>query len=386
MDVTNQGVVPPRAPDKALRVAIVHYWFVGMRGGEKVVEALLDIFPQADIYCHVFDRSAVSKKIADRFKGITFINRLPWARKKYQSYLPLMPMALEGLDLRDYDLVISSESGPAKGIIVAPEATHVCYCHSPMRYVWDMYHDYRETAGLLTRWLMPPVMHYLRIWDVTTAARVDHFICNSRYVASRVRRYYHRESSVVHPPVAVEDFAISEEIGDYYLFVGQLVDYKRADLAVAAFNENGRPLKVVGDGMQMKRLKSLARPNVELVGKVDPATLKDLYSHAKALIFPGIEDFGIVPLEAMASGRPVIAFARGGALETVVEGKTGVLFYEQTPRALNEAVARFERFPDSFDPVSLREHARLFDHACFRRHMTELIGRISEDGKVESAR
>lgn len=365
-----------------MKVAIVHYWFVGMRGGEKVVEALLRLFPDADIYCHVYDPAAISPLIGKRIRGATFINRLPFAKTRYQAYLPLMPLALEQLDLRGYDLVISSESGPAKGVIVDPDALHLCYCHSPMRYVWDMYHDYRATAGWLARLLMPLAMHYLRIWDVTSAARVSHFICNSHYVAARVRQYYRRSASVIHPPVAVDEFEPAADIGDYYLFVGQLVDYKRADLAVEAFNANKRPLKVVGDGPQMRRLKASAGANVELLGKVDAEQLKHLYAQCKALIFPGVEDFGIVPLEAMASGRPVIALGRGGALETVVDGETGVIFDQQSVNSLNEAILRFEERESSFCSAALRSHAERFGEARFLQEINRAIAGWAADSEV----
>lgn len=356
-----------------MKVAVVHYWLVGMRGGEKVVEALLDIYPQADVFAHVVDEAAISPKILGRVKACTFIGRMPFAQRFYQSYLPLMPLALEQLDLRGYDLVISSESGPAKGVITDPGALHICYCHSPMRYVWDMYHEYRENAGWLKRLAMPLIMHYLRMWDVSTSHRVTHFVANSRYVSSRIRQYYNRTASIIYPPVAIDRFDVADRKGDYYLVVGELVAYKRADLAVAAFALSGRKLKIVGGGEQHRELSATAPENIEFMGRVGFDELKLLYAQSRALIFPGVEDFGMVPVEAMASGTPVIAFAKGGALETVVEGESGLLFHEQTAQSLNAAVDRFEREGVEFDPIALRAFARRFDEGEFREKWLTLV-------------
>ena len=365
-----------------MKVAIIHFWLVGMRGGEKVVEALLDIYPQADIFAHVVDDVAISTKIRARVKGSTFVGKLPFAKRLYQSYLPLMPLALEQLDLRGYDLVISSESGPAKGVLVDPDALHICYCHSPMRYVWDMYHDYRERAGWFKRLLMPALMHYLRIWDVTSSMRVSHFVANSEYVSRRIRRFYNRSATVIYPPVATDKFELAESKDDYYLLVGELVAYKRADLAIAAFAASGRHLKVVGTGEQYAEISAAGHSNIELLGKVAGPELRVLYSRAKALIFPGIEDFGIVPVEAMASGTPVIAFAKGGALETVRHGVSGILFHEQSPEALNAAIAEFESGQMDFDPAKLREYARQFDESRFRSSVAAFIaGKMADSAQ-----
>lgn len=356
-----------------MKVAIVHYWLVGMRGGEKVVQALLDIYPQADIYTHVFDPEAVSPDIAARVKGTTFISRLPMARKLYQRYLPLMPMALEMLDLRGYDLVISSESGPAKGVLTSPDTRHVCYCHTPMRYLWEMFHDYREQAGVLTRTAMAPLTHYLRLWDQASANRVDAFIANSRNVRARIRKHYRRESEVIHPPVDVERFSPDPggKPGDYYLFLGQLVRYKRCDLAVKACTRLGKRLLVAGKGAELKHLRALAGPTVEFLGHVDDADLPGLYAGCRALLFPGQEDFGIVPVEAMASGRPVIAYGKGGALETVIDGQTGLLFSEQSPDSLMDAMQRSETL--KFDPETLVAHASRFAPGEFKSRFTAFM-------------
>jgi glycosyltransferase involved in cell wall biosynthesis len=352
-----------------MRVAIVHYWLVNMRGGEKVLEALCQLYPQADVFTHVFDPSAMSELIRSRRVTTSFINALPGAKKFYRQYLPLMPLALEQLDLRGYDLIISSESGPSKGVIPPPEALHVCYCHSPMRYLWNMYHDYREESGLLTRTLMPPLAHYIRNWDALSATRVDHFIANSATVANRIERYYRRASDVVHPPVAADAFSIAPrgELSDYYLMVGELAGYKRPDLAVETFNAIGKKLVVIGGGKMLNALRKIAEPNVTLLGPQPLDVLRRHYARCRALIFPGEEDFGIVPLEAMASGRPVIAFRRGGATETVVDGLTGLFFDEQTIQSVSAAITRFEGA--EFSPERIRAHALKFGADRFLREM-----------------
>jgi glycosyltransferase involved in cell wall biosynthesis len=358
-----------------MKVAIIHYWLVNMRGGEKVVEALCEVFPQADIFTHVYDPDAVSPTIRSRKVVTTFINKLPQAKKRYQSYLPLMPLALEQLDLREYDLVISSESGPAKGVLTRPDALHICYCHTPMRYVWDMYHDYLGGAGLLKRLLMLPLIHYLKLWDFASAARVDHFIANSHFVAGRIAKHYRRPAQVIHPPVATSEFIPTPEHDDFYLVMGQLVRYKRVDLAVEAFNRNGRRLVIIGAGEALEELKALAAPNVEVLGRQPFPVIKERLSRCRALIFPGVEDFGIVPLEAMASGKPVIAYKEGGALETVLDGVTGLFFEEQSADALAAAVTRFEAADKQFDAAVIAAHAASFDHEVFKQRMAEFVER-----------
>ncbi|MCJ2082828.1 glycosyltransferase [Methylobacterium sp. J-090] len=356
-----------------MRVAIVHYWFVGMRGGEKVVEALCDLYPQADIFTHIYVPEAVSEKIRAHRVTTSFIASLPRAAQNYKSYLTLMPLALEQLDLRGYDLVISSESGPAKGVIPPAGALHICYCHSPMRYVWNMFHDYRERSGFLTRWLMPPLSHYIRTWDAVSANRVHEFVANSRTVAQRLRSYYRRDSTVIHPPVdtAAFDRVSPEDLGDYHLMVGELVRYKRPELAVEAFNRAGLNLVVIGGGEMLDELRKLAGPTVTILGPQPFASLQHHYARAQALIFPGEEDFGIVPVEAMASGRPVVAFGRGGASETVIDGVTGTFFMEQTVDALLDAVDRCRRMP--FSPEVAMRHAEEYGLARFSREMSKFI-------------
>lgn len=359
-----------------MRVALVHYWIVNWRGGEKVLKAISELFPSADIFAHVVDPSLVHREFPGRKVSTTFIGRLPWSRRYYQTYLPLMPTASEQLDLRGYDLVISSESGPAKGVVVDPGATHICYCHSPMRYVWDLYQEYREQSGWITRTLMAPVLHYVRLWDQVSAQRVDHYVANSNFVARRIDKYYRRKAAVIHPPVAVDDFDGSRLGEDFYLSVGQLVSYKRPDLLVEAFNALEKPLIVIGGGASLlKSLRRRARANVRLLGPQPFDVIRDHYARCRAVVFPGLEDFGMVPVEAMASGKPVICYGRGGVLETVVDGRNGVMFREQTADCLVDAVLRFEAQAEAFDREAIRAHAQQFSEAVFKSRFKAFVER-----------
>lgn len=357
-----------------MKTAIVHYWLVGMRGGERVLEQFCRLYPDADIFTHVLQPELISDEIRRHRIQCTFISKLPFAGRHYRGYLGLMPRALEELDLSGYDLVISSESGPAKGVIVRPTARHICYCHSPMRYIWDHYPLYKRRLRLPARWVFAYVAHRMRQWDVTTAPRVDRFVANSHFVAERIRRYYKREADVVHPPVALARFSINQRpIGDYYLLVGEMVPYKRTDIAVDAFRGLNARLLVVGDGPERKRLERHAPPNVEFVHRVSSEQLCQLYGGCRALIFPAEEDFGIVALEAMACGRPVIAYGAGGAIETVKEPETGLFFEEQTADALRAAVAEFERSESRFDPTIIRRRAELFSEERFREQFSAIV-------------
>jgi len=344
-----------------------------MRGGEKVIESLCRMFPDADIFTHVYNPDAVSPTIRRHAVRTSFISRLPYPRRMYKTYLPLMPLALEQLDLRGYDLVISSESGPAKGIIPAPDAAHLCYCHSPMRYIWNMYHEYYESVGGMKQLAMAPLSHYVRTWDAVSAARVDRYVANSNNVRKRIQRYYRRDADVVFPPISVDDFcpAPREELGDYYLMVGELVRYKRPDLAVEAFNKLRLPLVIIGSGEMLTTIKRMAGPKVTVLEAQPFDVLRHHYARCKALIFPGEEDFGIVPVEAMASGRPVLAYRRGGATETVVEGLSGLFFDTQTVDAIADGVERMSRL--SIDQDAILAHARTFSEETFRLQMSAAI-------------
>ena len=367
------------------RVAIVHYWLVGMRGGEKVLEELVEMFPQAEIFTHVVDRGEISPKLASRRIHETSISRLPFSRRLYNKYIGFMPRALEEIDLSGFELVISSESGPAKGVVVPPGCLHVCYIHTPMRYIWDHYPIYRSRLGFLGRAYFSRVAHYLRTWDVTSAQRVDLFIANSNFVASRVLKYYRREAQVVHPPVNLERFSLAEAPVDRrkYLFVSELVPYKRADLVIDAFRGSARELTVIGDGPELKRLRREAPPNVELVGHTTAEDLVHRYQNAVALVFPGEEDFGIVPLEAMACGTPIIGYGSGGLLDTCVDGKTGMFFYEQSATAIKEAIDGFESSGVEYSAEQISRHANAFSPDAFktgiRKHIETAHRRLHSD-------
>lgn len=353
------------------RVALVHYWLVSMRGGERVLERLLGLYPSADIFTHVYDPAQVSARLRQARIVTTMIDRLPLSRRFYQYYLPLMPMALEELDLSAYDLVISSESGPAKGVITRPDSRHLCYCHSPMRYLWDHYHQYKREANRVTRLVMPPIYHRMRNWDVSAAARVDRFAANSHFIRSRIAKVWRREADVIHPPVETGLFTPSIDTEDYYLWVGQMVPYKRPDLAVDAFNRNGHKLVMVGTGSMIAKLRSRAAPNIRFIERMDFAALRQAYARCRALVMTAEEDFGITPVEAMASGRPVVAYGSGGVLDSVIPGSTGIFFASAEAEALGEGVERMEQFLPHFDPRDAIRQANAFAPEVFDRKIRE---------------
>jgi glycosyltransferase involved in cell wall biosynthesis len=352
-----------------MRCAIVHYWLLNMRGGEKVVEALCRLLPDADVFTLFYDPECVSETIRRHHVQASFLQPF---RKGYRSLLPLMPMALESFDLREYDLVISSESGPAKGVITSSRTRHVCYCHTPMRYLWDMYPAYRNewTHARWKRALMTPLASYLRLWDFASAARVDEFVANSENVQRRIWKTYRRESHVVRPPVNVETFYWRPP-ADYYLIVSELVPYKRVDAAVRAFNQNGRRLRVVGDGPEYKALRRSAAANIEFCGRVRGEDLRELYARCRAFLVPGEEDFGITAVEALASGKPVIALARGGAPEIVPE--FGGLLYDE-PEGLLRAIERWDELEPELDERALLDYAAQFSETEFEGQMKAILG------------
>jgi len=379
-------LVPHRVIDlQKARVAIVHYWFVNRRGGERVVETMAEMFPNADVFAVVADHEQLAPLLKRRSVKTSSLQKIPGSRRWHRHMLPLYPFALEQFDLRGYDLVLSSESGPAKGVLTGSRTCHICYCHSPMRYLWDFYHAYRngKSLGTVSRPIFTVVAHYLRLWDAASAARVDHFVANSQNVAARIRKHYRRESTVIHPPVKVRAGYIADRIEDYYMVAGQLVDYKRFDLAIEACNRLGRRLHIVGEGEQWKTLRKNAGPTIKFCGALSDAELREQYAHCRALLFAGEEDFGIVPVEALSFGRPVIAFGRGGVMETVkgfypdapvpAESSCGVFFREQSTDALVEAMRAFEAAENRFSPFFISQQAERFDEAHFKEKFGQFV-------------
>ena len=374
-----------------MKIALVHDWITGMRGGEKVLEVFCELFPHAHLYTLLHNKGSASDTIENMDIRTSFIQHLPLAKKKYRYFLPLFPTAIERFDLRGYDVVLSSSHCVAKGVITGPDTLHVCYCFTPMRYIWDMYDQYftGERSDRMTRWAASLVQKYLRKWDVKSSRRVNRFVAISKYVAERIRKHYDTEPDIIFPPVDCSYFKPSSSSEDFYLMVSPLAPNKRVDIGINAFNKLGLPLKVIGSGQEESRLRSIANRNIELMGWQSDETVRDHYAACKALIFPGIDDFGIVPLEAQASGKPVIAYGGGGALETIIpidndklriksengqsQMATGVFFYEQTPDALAEAVSYFEGLRDIFNRYEIRKNAESFDRAIFKDKIKDYI-------------
>ena len=354
-----------------METVLAHHWLVGMRGGEKVLEQFGALFPDAPIYTLVAERDRLSPALRRHRLCVPWFGRLPWAARIYKHALPLFPLIIGTHRVReDAALVLSSDASLIKGLRVPRGTAHVCYCHSPPRYLWDQQEAYAQAAGVgmaLLRRLTPA----LRRWDRAAAQKVDHFIANSRFVQARIRAAYGRDSIVIYPPVAVESFVLAAEPEDYYLVVSQLVPYKRVDLAVAAFNRLGRRLIIIGDGPELPTLRRQARSNIEFLGSQPFPVLREHYARCRALIFPGVEDFGITPLEAQASGRPVVAYGAGGALETVRPGITGVLFPEQTVDSLLEGVETLDS--QKWESAVCREQAARFGDQRFRREISVFL-------------
>lgn len=355
-----------------MKVAIVHDWLNQMGGAEEVLEALTDLFPGAPIYTSIYAPDRMPDAYRKWDIRPSFMNRLPLVKSHHQPFLPLYPLAFESFDLSEYELIVSNKSGFCHGVVTSPETLHVCYCLTPTRFLWD-YHGYvqREGVGAVGRLLLSPALNYLRTWDRLAADRVDHFISISTAVQRRVNKYYRRESVVIYPPVRIEEAATDGSREDYFLIVSRLIPYKRIDLAVQAFNELGLPLVVIGDGRDRSRLESMARPNIRFLGKLPNDEVRTHLRACRAFVFPGVEDFGIAPLRALAEGRPVIAFGGGGALDTITDGVTGTFFYPQTAPALADAVRRFD--DRQFEPARIVREAARFDLSVFRREITTFI-------------
>ncbi len=383
-----------------MKIAIIHDWLTGMRGGEKCLEVFCRLYPQADLFTLIHLPGKVSSVIESRKIHTSFLQSFPSIETKYRHYLPLMPFAIERLKLKGYDLILSSSHCVAKGVLPEKGSLHISYCYTPMRYIWDQYDQYfnLESSGALTSTAMKLIAPSLRRWDVRSSRRVDEFIAISRHVQKRIKKYYDRESSVIYPPVDSKFYSPTEERPqDFFLIVSAFAPYKRVDLAVEAFNQLGYPLVIVGEGQRAKELRKFASPNIRFTGWLSDEEIRSYYARCRAFVFCGEEDFGITPLEAQAMGRPVIGFAKGGILETVVPDRatwkaetgiaeamtahpTGVFFYEQTPEALLAAVKHFETIEKRFEPESIRNHAVQFDldvfsdriqhfiEACYRKH------------------
>lgn len=364
-----------------MKIALVHDWLVTFAGAERVLAELLKLFPEADLFAvidHLSDDDR--QRLGGKQARTTFVQQLPFSRSKYRSYLPLMPLAIEQLDLSGYDLVISSSHAVAKGVLTGPDQVHISYVHSPIRYAWDMQHQYLRESNLergLKSWLARWFLHHIRLWDARTGNGVDQFLCNSQFIARRIKKVYGREAQVVYPPVDTERFPLVTSKQDYYLTASRLVPYKRVDLVVEAFSLlPDRKLVVVGDGPEMEKVRAAAGDNVEVLGYQSDETLRDLMGRARAFVFAAEEDFGIIAVEAQACGTPVVAFGKGGALETVVvdgSAPTGVFFLEQTAESIRDAVISFESRISDVRPVACRENAERFSVTRFRDEIKRAV-------------
>ncbi|TAK96249.1 glycosyltransferase family 4 protein [Patescibacteria group bacterium] len=356
-----------------MKIALVHDYLVQYGGAERVLECFTELFPEAPIYTLVHDPEAMHGVFADKKIYTSYLQRLPFARKRHRLLPPLMPSAIEQFDLSRYDVVLSDSSSYAKGVITGPETLHICYMHTPMRYAWDDCQKYTDDFGFpgFIKRMVPLIMNFIRLWDKISADRVDRLVANSNFVARRIQKYYRKSATVVHPPVAVNKFYLSSERQPYFLMVGRLIAYKRHDIAIEAFNKLGLPLKIIGRGPELKRLQKMAGPNIEFLGRVPEEELPKYYAECRAFLFPQEEDFGIVAIEAMASGRPLIAFRGGDIPEHVEEGKSGIFFEQQTAQDIMTAVRKFGEL--SFNPEYIRNQSLKFDREIFKARMMEYI-------------
>jgi glycosyltransferase involved in cell wall biosynthesis len=364
-----------------LKLALVHDWLTGMRGGEKCLEILCELYPNADLYTLIYVKNQLSPVIERMNIKTSFIQRIPMASKYYRYYLPLFPTAIEQFDLKGYDLVVSTSHCVAKGILPVPDSLHISYCFTPMRYVWDMHFEYFKKSHFgFKKIFVPFLSNYLRMWDVTSSHRVDFFVAISRHVQKRIKKFYGRESIVIYPPVDCDFFQPlpnSDQQGNYFLMVTAFAPYKSIDLVIQAFNRLGKPLLIIGDGQERRKLEKLAKKNIEFLGWQSNEEVKNYYGGCKAFIFPGEEDFGIAPVEAQACGKPVIAYGRGGVLESVIpfpkENPTGVFFDHPAPESLIQAIDLFERNIDQFDSRQIRRNALQFHKNNFRDKIRSFI-------------
>lgn len=357
-----------------MKTALVHDWLIGIGGGEKVVQAIAELYP-SPIYTLIEDKEKLRGTFFEKSEIFSsFLQKLPGGKHYFRNFLPLFPFAIEQFDLSGYELILSSSHAVAKGVLTHPGQLHICYCHTPMRYAWDLYHHYLSGLSGVRKMAAKWSLHYLRNWDVASASRVDHFLVNSAYVGRRIQKLYRRESTVIHPPVSTHLFEMSSEKENYYITISRLVPYKRIDLIVEAFSAmTGKTLLVVGDGPELKKMRAKAAKNVHFLGHLSDEPLRAYLAKAKAFIFAAEEDFGIVNVEAQASGIPVIAYGKGGALETVIKGKTGLFFDEQSPGSLMAAVQLFETMQDRFDPHFIKAHAETFNEARFKQQFKSFV-------------
>ncbi|ADL51942.1 glycosyltransferase [Clostridium cellulovorans] len=357
-----------------MRLALVHDWLPFMGGAERVLTNFLELYPDSPIYTILCNKGKLDPPLRDANIITSSLQKKNKEIKNHRKLFPFMPTAIESFNLNNYDVVLSSSSSVAKGVITKPETLHICYCHSPMRYAWEFSHEYAGKMVGRSK-LLNKILNYflsaMRVWDNASADRVDYFIANSQNVARRIKKHYRRDSIVIHPPVRCSLFNISNIDEEYFLVVSRLQEYKRIDLAVKVFNTLGLPLVVIGDGPDREKLQSMAKDNIKFLGRASDEVIKEYYAKCRAFIFPGEEDFGITPLEAMASGRPVIAYGKGGALETVVNGRTGVFFEDQTEESLKNALIQFEKM--KFDKNEIRKHAESFDEEIFKKKIENFI-------------
>ncbi|KAA6323251.1 GDP-mannose-dependent alpha-(1-6)-phosphatidylinositol monomannoside mannosyltransferase [termite gut metagenome] len=361
-----------------MKVAIIQEWLVSVGGAEKVVKAIADVFPNADIYTLVADKRVCGELRFDYSKIKTsFIQQIPFGKIKYRMFLPIMPFAIEQFDLRDYDVILSSSHAVAKGVLTRSDQLHICYCHTPVRYAWDLYHEYLYDAGLnkgIKGFFAKYMLHRLRQWDVLSSFRVDYFISNSNYVAKRIKKIYNREAVTIYPNVDMKRFELYREKEDFYLASSRLVAYKKIDLIVEAFNRMpDKKLVVIGGGPYFKKIQNIAGTNVKVMGYQPFEVLKEKMCKAKAFVFAADEDFGMSPVEAQACGTPVIAYGKGGSLETVSDGKTGIFFKKQTIESVMDAVNRFEVIQQSFNPIYIRKFAESFSEERFKKEIKDFV-------------
>ena len=356
-----------------MRVAFIHDHLVQHGGAERVLAAMQAMWPEAPTYTLQYDPKTMDATFGHREIRTSFLQRLPFGKRLFRWLLPLMPVATESYDLSDFDVVISNSSAFSKGVITAPHTLHICYCHTPTRYLWSDSGSYVEELRVprLVKAILPSILHRLRTWDQLAAQRVDYFIANSETVKRRIQKYYRKESTVIYPPVDVEAFAVSQEPKNYFLTGGRLVAYKRFDLVIDAFTKTGQPLKIFGSGPMEAELKRRAGKNIEFVGRVSDEERARLFANAIAFINPQEEDFGLTVIESMAAGRPVIAYARGGAVESVLDGQTGILFTKQTAEELANIALQFDH--TKFNPELIRRHAEQFSTQLFRKNMYDLV-------------